>query len=126
MTKPQPLDFLSLMKELETRDLNTNVNVNGKITIQQTQRNALRRELVDAFYDFLINQGIQVFLTNDGIIMAVENQHIGTISIETKLAFKALDYNPMDEADLYEDEQESKAIEKANKAKLKAKRIIGN
>ncbi|NCB45715.1 hypothetical protein EOM81_01745 [bacterium] len=117
--------FLDLMKELETRDLNTNVNANGKITIQQTQRNALRKELVDAFFNFLLDQGIDAYLTNDGIIMAVENEHIGTISIETKLAFKALDYNPADEADLYEDELASKAEEKANKAKIKVKRVIG-
>ena len=124
MDKKQIPTFLDLMKDLETRDLNTNVNANGKITIQQTQRNALRRELVDSFYDFLIAQGIDAYLTGDGIIMAVENEHIGTISIETKLAFKALDYNPADEADLYEEELVIKAEEKQNKAKSKAKRII--
>ena len=117
------MNFLELMKDLETRDLNTNVNANGKITIQQTQRNALRRELVDAFYDFLIDQKLDVFLTGDGIILAVENVNIGTISIEAKLAFKALDYNPEDEADAYEDELAAKAAEKASKAKAKAKKI---
>ena len=117
------MKFLELMADLETRDLNTNVNANGKITIQQTQRNALRKELVNAFYDYLIEQGLDVYLTADGIILAAENEHIGTISIEVKLAFKALDYNPADEADSYEDELAAKAEEKANKAKLKAKRI---
>lgn len=117
------MKFLELMTDLETRDLNTNVNANGKITIQQTQRNALRKELVNSFYDYLIDQGLDVYLTSDGIIMAAENEHIGTISIEVKLAFKALDYNPADEADSYEDELASKAEEKANKAKIKAKRI---
>lgn len=117
------MNFLELMKDLETRDLNTNVNANGKITIQQTQRNALRKELVDAFYDFLIEQKLDVFLTGDGIILAVENANIGTISIEAKLAFKALDYNPEDEADAYEDELAAKAADKASKAKVKAKKI---
>lgn len=117
------MNFLELMKDLETRDLNTNVNANGKITIQQTQRNALRKELVDAFYDFLIEQKLDVFLTGDGIILAVENANIGTISIEAKLAFKALDYNPEDEADAYEDELAAKAADKASKAKAKAKKI---
>lgn len=117
------MNFLELMKDLETRDLNTNVNANGKITIQQTQRNALRKELVDAFYEFLIEQKLDVFLTGDGIILAVENANIGTISIEAKLAFKALDYNPEDEADAYEDELAAKAADKASKAKAKAKKI---
>ena len=53
----------------------------------------------------------------DGIILAAENQHIGTISIEVKLAFKALDYNPADEADSYEDELAAKAEEKSKQSK---------
>ena len=36
-------------------------------------------------------------------------QTLEPISIEAKLAFKALDYNPEDEADAYEDELAAKA-----------------
>ena len=51
-------DFLA---EVEKQDLKTNVNANGTITIQQTQRNELRAKVVEEFYNFLLEQKLDVF-----------------------------------------------------------------
>lgn len=111
------LSFKDFLEEVEHRDLKTNVNANQVITIQQTQRNALRKELVNSFYNHLIDSGIDAYLTEDGVIIAIENENIGTISIECKMAFKSLDYNPQEEADAYEISCAEKIATKEQKAK---------
>lgn len=111
-----------LEKDIGARDLHTNENANGVLTIQQTQRNALRREVSDHFVEFLLDNGLDAYQTKDGIILRVDNKNVGVISIELKLAFKSLNYNPEEQADLYEDEQVQKAEAAAAKAKAKAKK----
>jgi hypothetical protein len=111
-----------LEKDLGHRELRTNENANGVLTIQQTQRNALRKEVADKFVEFLLDQGLDAFQTKDGIILKVDNEYVGTVSIELKLAFKALTYDPEEQAELYDEERDAKAAAAEEKAKSKAKK----
>jgi len=116
-------DFLA---EVEKKDLKTNVNANGTITIQQTQRNELRAKVVEEFYNFLLEQKLDVFMTNGGIVIALENENIGTISLELKIAFKSLDFDPLKEADIYEFERNEKIKKIEQRAKAKARKIAAD
>ncbi len=101
--------FTQFLDDLAVADLQTNETASGKITIKQSQRNALRKQAIQAFYDFLMEQGINAYLTSDGVVIAVEHDLLGTISIENKLTFKALNYDVEEAADQYERELEDKA-----------------
>ena len=111
-----------LDNDIANRELRTNENSNGVLTIQQTQRNALRKEVADKFVEFLLDNGLDAFQTKDGIIIKVENKYVGPVSIELKLAFKALGYDPEEQAELFDEERDNKAQIAEEKAKAKAKK----
>ena len=111
-----------LDNDIANRELRTNENSNGVLTIQQTQRNALRKEVADKFVEFLLDNGLDAFQTKDGIIIKVDNKYVGAVSIELKLAFKALGYDPEEQAELFDEERDNKARAAEEKAKAKAKK----
>ena len=111
-----------LDNDIANRELRTNENSNGVLTIQQTQRNALRKEVADKFVEFLLDNGLDAFQTKDGIIIKVDNKYVGAVSIELKLAFKALGYDPEEQAELFDEERDNKARATEEKAKSKAKK----
>lgn len=108
MEKTKTNEFAEFLDKLAVADLQTNETAAGKITIKQSQRNNLRKEAIKAYYNFLMEQGINAYLTADGVVIAVEHDLLGTISIESKLTFKALNFDVEEAADQYEREQESK------------------
>ena len=110
-----------LDNDIAHRELRTNENSNGVLTIQQTQRNALRKEVADKFVEFLLDNDLDTFQTKDGIIIRVDNEYVGPVSIELKLAFKALGYDPEEQAELFDEERDAKAAAAAEKAKAKNK-----
>jgi len=111
------------LEVLSKADLKTNENANGTLTIQQTQRNQQRALMVNELLNDLIDEDMDAYLTADGIILAIEHDEIGTVSIEVKLTFKSLDYDPQLEADAYEEQLQDKEAEKARKAEAKRKKI---
>ena len=111
-----------LDNDIANRELRTNENSNGVLTIQQTQRNALRKEVADKFVEFLLDNGLDAFQTKDGIIIKIDNKYVGAVSIELKLAFKALGYDPEEQAELFDEERDNKACAAEEKAKSKAKK----
>ena len=108
MNQPLVNPFIEFLDKLAVADLQTNETAAGKITIKQSQRNNLRKEAIQAYYEFLMEQGINAYLTADGVVIAVEHDLLGTISIESKLTFKALNFDVEEAADQYEREQEAK------------------
>ena len=66
------------------------------------------------------------FMTNGGIVIALENENIGTISLELKIAFKSLDFDPLKEADIYEFERNEKLKKIEQRAKAKARKIAAD
>lgn len=100
-------NFKELLENLTKTDFETNQTSSGKITIRQSQRNELRRVLIEKFYAFLIAEGIDCYLTDNGVVIAIENENIGTISIENKMTIKSLDFDPQEAADIFELENNS-------------------
>ncbi len=97
------MDFKQHMKQLESEGFETVPTTNGRITIKQGQRNALRRSLITEFADFLRDQGIEAELTQTGIIMPVYNDGLEReVCIELKMSIKGLDYNLDEEVAKFE------------------------
>ena len=104
----------------------TNTTANGMVTIQQTQRNQLRKEGLQAFKQDLINwygnEGFDVVETKEGIVIvaeaAADDDGDGgdggyTFSWEIKPTIKNLDYDPFIEANNFEEDKANKAQKKA-------------
>ena len=92
----------------------TNTTANGMVTIQQTQRNQLRKEGLQAFKQDLIDwygsEGFDVVETKEGIVIVAEaaarNDDDGdggyTFSWEIKPTIKNLDYDHFIESNNFE------------------------
>lgn len=124
MTTPKA--FKQFLKKIEgEKDLVTNTTAAGTLTIQQTTRNQLRAEGVEALREDLIDlygDDFDILTTKEGIVIVVENENF-TFSWEIKNTIKALDYDPYYEADKFDSEQEAKATRKAAREAEKAQKI---
>lgn len=96
------MTFREHLERLETAPLETNETATGRITIKQAQRNQLRKELIHELYEFLNEQGFNVFELANGIILNVVNESIDDINIELKLSIKGLDFDLDEELEKYD------------------------
>lgn len=98
--------FGNFLKEVEQMSFDTNTTSTGTYTIQQSQRNALRKEGVAALLQDLqewYGDDFDIVETKDGIVVVAENEPCDvTISWEIKTTIKSLDFDPFIEASSYE------------------------
>ena len=69
--------FKEFLKSVENAEFDTNTTALGVVTIQQSARNRLRREGVEALkadLEMLYGDEIDVLETKEGIVLAVENE----------------------------------------------------
>ena len=136
-------DFIELIRDIEKREIEV-VRSRGALALQQTQRNALKNEIMEAFQAGLEElgdkTGIDFYETSDGIIMEIDNEYVrkrvsrmkdesdgdseGFISIEFNCKIKNLDYDAEVEEFIFETEradklEKEKAREKAKQAKIR-------
>lgn len=132
-------EFVELIKDVEQREIDV-VRSRGALALQQTQRNALKNEIMEALrlgLDSLGEEmGVDFYETNDGIVMEINNNHVknrvksmkdandgdseGYISVEFNLKIKNLDYQADVEEMIFQAEREER--EAKVKAKEEAKR----
>ena len=122
----EQLLFKNFLKSVENAEFDTNTTALGVVTIQQSARNRLRREGVEALKaDLMALYGdeIDVLETKEGIVLAVENEPGDfTFSWELKSTIKSLDYDPFIEANNYDEElavKEEKRIRKEQEKELR-------
>ena len=136
-------DFIELIRDIEQREIEV-VRSRGALALQQTQRNALKNEIMKAFQMGLEELGdkvgIDFYETSEGIIMEIDNEYVkkrvsrmkdqsdgdseGYISIEFNCKIKNLDYDAETEEFIFQEEREErvekeKAREKSKQAKIK-------
>lgn len=70
-------------------------------TIQQTQRNEYKIQLLDALMADMKHAGFDVQLTIDGVALVMANEEEGGITVVFDTIFKTLDYNVVQEAEDY-------------------------
>lgn len=96
------MTFQEHLDALTSAPLETNETATGRITIKQAQRNHLRKELIHEFYEYLNEQGFNVFELANGVILNIVNDTIGDVNIELKLSIKGLDFDLDEELEKYE------------------------
>lgn len=118
--------FGQFLKEVEHIEFDTNTTSTGTYTIQQSQRNALRKQGLAALLADLqewYGDDFDIVETKDGIIIVAENEPCDvTVSWEIKTTIKSLDFDPFIEASSYESlvaEKEEKKRQKDIERKKK-------
>jgi hypothetical protein len=70
-------------------------------TIQQTQRNEYKIQLLDALAADMKEAGFDVQITMDGVALVMSNEEEGMVTVVFDTIFKTLDYNIVQEAEDY-------------------------
>lgn len=119
--------FGEFLNRVEQTEFETNTTATGAYTIQQSQRNALRKEGVAAFkadLEWLYGETFDIVETKDGIVIVAENEPGDfTFSWEIKTTIKSIDYDPFIEAATFEEDEAEKASKKASRERDKAAKL---
>lgn len=95
---------------------NNELSTSGN-SIEQKQRNAIKRSLTEALRDILRetigdNLELALYQTKDGLMIGIDNAKVGIIPVEVKIVVKNLDVDPADEEDAYLEHLEEQAEKK--------------
>lgn len=120
----QSLAFKDFLHKLEQEPLEIKEKTNGTATIQQTKRNQLREEAVEAICEdlkLLYGDQFDIVETADGICVVAENEPSDiTVTLELKPTIKSIDYDPFVEANRYDEMRAEKVAKKEAREKEKA------
>lgn len=125
----------NLFNDISTRKFDITTTSAGATQIQQTQRNALKREIMStvcaSLAEALAETPFNVVMTANGIAIEVPNQNIadatdagsGAITLFADIKVGALDIDATAEGEIFAQEQAEKAEKKAEAARKKAEKI---
>lgn len=129
-------NLIDKIRELEEREL-TVVSSRGSLSLQQTQRNQAKAELLDAIYEdmkeALEEEGYQVYITGYGPVIEFMNERVedqvlqmdqdglcsGFISVQLDAVMKNLDTNAQLDEESFLHDQEQKELRSAEREKSK-------
>jgi hypothetical protein len=119
-------NFGTFLTKVSQTHYDVNTTATGSVTIQQSARNDLRREGLEALKADLkalyVNEGAcELVETKEGLVLVVENPDF-TFSWEIKSTIKSLDFDPFIEANNYDEARAAKETKAAEKASNQAKR----
>lgn len=97
-------------------------------SIEQKQRNTIKRELTEALGQLLSeavagSTEIEVYRTEKGIMMGIDHPTIGIIPIEFSVAIKNLDCDPLEEEEAYLEKLKLQEEKRKKQEATKAKKI---
>lgn len=97
-------------------------------SIEQKQRNTIKRELTEALGQLLGDavagsNVIEVYRTEKGIMMGIDHPTVGIIPIEFSVAIKNLDCDPMEEEEAYLEKLQAQQEKKEKQEAAKAKKL---
>lgn len=100
----------------------------GEKSIEQKQRNTMKKRMVEALHDVLAEvcadePSLKLFRAEKGSMMGLDNETVGIIPVEFTVAIKNLDIDPSEEEDAYNDKLAEQAAKAAKAAKVKAEKI---
>ena len=139
----QSENFASQLEELKTVPFECKV-LRGSMSLEQTKRNLVRRDLVEGLGKWLeaqLGENVNVYEVKEGIAIEVENQSAlnsgagnGFITLLLDLSIQSLEYDAYEQNELW-NEDKANAAEKAKmkaeeaaakEAKAKAKKTKSN
>ena len=126
--------FKEFLDSLETRPLRVSNTKNNKWKVQQTDSNNLKNELLTKLFETLVDSGLVVFRTSEGIYIEVPVQSIadalppdsdgsGALTIALDCKIKGLDTNAEVEATAFDEKLAEKARKNAEKEAEKKRKI---
>ena len=116
------------MKNLLERIANgTDISISTK-SIEQKQRNTIKRELTEALGNVLQeiigdSAVVTLYRTEKGIMLGLDNEKVGIIPIEFSVAIKNMDCDPAEEEDAYNLKLQEQAEKRKRAEEAKAKKI---
>ena len=103
------------VKEFKTEEFKVTNTVKQGRTIHQTQRNAIRKRMMDAalkdIAEALDEVGLDAVRIAEGIGIALQHENHDPIGVIVDFKFKSLDYDVVEEGHKYQEEIEKKAEE---------------
>jgi len=129
-------NLIELLREVEEMDL-TVVNSRGSLSLQQTQRNQIKAQLLDAIYadmkEILTEEGFEVYITSYGPVIEILNSKVedqvmkmdqdglcsGFIPIQLDAVMKNLDVNAEFDEENFLHEKEQKELRAAERERAK-------
>lgn len=125
--------FVEYLASLKDKDFKVSKSASGVETIQATQRNALKKEVTEAFYEVLKAKYPYTYKNSKGIMLEVENDSVadkidneegfGGVSIRIDFVIPSLSTNPADEEEAYLLEETAKEKLKSEKEQAKQAKI---
>lgn len=97
----------NLLTELNTTEIPT-IETEEGTKYNQTYRNKLRRRIVEALLEDFLDLGFDAYQVDRGVAFIVPNEELGSISFILAPTMTSLDYDPEEEADLFQQKQEKK------------------
>lgn len=126
-------NLMNLIVELKNRDFKITTNNKGVEQLQQTQRNNLKAELVNALFQDITSKYEYTFRVKDGIMLEIANDSVannikndmgsGAISVTLDIKINDLETNAESEKESYDISVAEKLEKKAKAEKSKAEKI---
>jgi hypothetical protein len=126
-------NLMNLIVELKNRELKITTNNKGVEQLQQTQRNNLKAELVNALFNDIASEYDYTFRVKDGIMLEIANDSVadnikndigsGAISVTIDIKINDLETNAESEKESYDISVAEKLEKKAKAEKSKADKI---
>ena len=116
------------MRELLERIANSNeISISTK-SIEQKQRNTIKRELTEALGNVIQellgdSAVVTLYRTEKGIMLGLDNEKVGIIPVEFSVAIKNLDCDPAEEEEAYNLKLQEQAEKRKRAEEVKAKKI---
>lgn len=133
-------NFTEKLVDIEQRKLEVATS-RGVLSVQQTQRNAIKKELIEAIFVDLQalakTHGITTYMTGEGPILSLENESVEDqvyrmdptgeyntrIAIQFDIKIKNLNFDPQQEEEYFLAEQEKRRHKQEEQERLKEAKI---
>lgn len=127
MINKDDLQFGKFLEGVANESFETNTTATGTVTIQQSARNLLRKQGVEALkhdLELMYGEQFDILETKEGIIIAAENEPGEfTFSWELKSTIKSIDYDPFIEANNFDEEMAMKEEKKLRREQEKVAKL---
>lgn len=109
------------MEKFNKEVYNAKFETNEKGELKQNVRNTLKADLMKAFSEFLIENGVENLQTKEGLVIELANEILGAIPAVLNFTMKSLDYDVSGAHDEFVQYQAEK-LAKAEKKRLETEK----
>ncbi len=97
--------------------------INEKGELKQTERNQLKADILQAFSEFLTENGVETFRVKDGLAIEITNEDVGAVPVVIDFTVKSLQFDVTGEHEIFMKEVAEKHAKAEAKAREKQAKI---